>query len=164
MCPHSSRISTRLPAINLPNSAAYATDTSASCLPQMTSVGATIRWMRFARPLSGIGQTNFDVQPIAHVRPTIAAMAASGSSGGVNMARATSPSGSWKSSAGSCSGAAATQLATGWSSSQRPIGSSSTSRLKSVGKCAASSQASMPPNDWPTTAGRSRFSALIVSS
>ena len=40
--------------------------TSRSCLPQTISVGASIRWIRFASPLSGIGQTNFVVQPSAH--------------------------------------------------------------------------------------------------
>jgi len=42
------------------------------------SVGAETRWMRFFNPLSGIGQMNLLVAPIAHIRRTRAAIAASG--------------------------------------------------------------------------------------
>ena len=48
--------------------------------------------MRFANPLSGTGHTNFDVQPMAQTVATIPAIAASGSAGGVNIARAASQS------------------------------------------------------------------------
>ena len=48
-------------------------------MPHTSSVGAFTRWMRFFSPLSGIGQMNFPVAPIAHVSRTRAAAASASS-------------------------------------------------------------------------------------
>src|SRR6266567_3187330 len=55
-------------------------------------------------------------------------------------------------------------FAVGCSSSHNPIGSSTTSAESRSGKWAASSQASMPPNDWPTTTGVTSPSLRTSSS
>src|SRR5207249_2775057 len=77
--------------------AALAAGTRRSSRPQTSRLGALTRWMRFFRPLSGIGQMNFPVVPIAHMSRTRASVvAASCASVRGNMRRAASPSGSRK--------------------------------------------------------------------
>src|SRR5207302_503113 len=82
------------------------------------SVGAVMRWTRFFSPLSGIGQMNLPVVPMAHMRRT----RASGSSALPNMRLAASSSGSRKTWARMRAGSSIIQLTTRSESRQKPSG------------------------------------------
>ena len=110
-----------------------------------------MRWMRFLSPLSGIGQMNLPVAPMAHVSRVRASAPASASSGTANIAFAAGPSGRWNTNPGISAGPCSIQLTTGASSSQSPIGSMRASRLTRAGCSAATSQATMAPKEWPTS-------------
>ena len=77
---------------------------------------------------------------------------ASPSSDGPNSRRAAGPSGSRKTWAGRSAGFSSIQFTTGASSRQKPMGSISTRRLARAGQAAATSQATMAPNEWPISA------------
>jgi len=86
--------------------------------------------MRFLSPLSGIGHVNLPVAPIAHIRRTRAAAAASGGEAASripSMRFAASLLGSRNTQAGSSAGLTVIQFTTRSLSRQKPIGSSSTS-------------------------------------
>src|SRR5216683_7642412 len=102
-----------------------------------------MRWMRFFKPLSGIGQTNLPVQAIDQtVLMTVSVF------GSPNICFAMGPSGSYNSSfTMSLVGLTIIQLGMGVSSRQRPIGQIIASLLTRSGLLAASSAATMPPNE-----------------
>ena len=110
-----------------------------------------MRWMRFFNPLSGIGQMNLPVHPMAQVRRVRARAPSSGSSGMENSAFAATPSGSRNTYPGRSWGATSIQLVTGASSRQSPMGSMSASRRTRDGRSAATSHATIAPKEWPTS-------------
>ena len=127
------------------------------------SVGAVMRCSRFFSPLSGMGHTNFPVQASDQVVRSAIWMPVSGSGGGAAIIWAAGPVGSANSSGPRSCGAVAIQFATGASSRQSPTGSINASRLTRDGFVAATSAATIPPNECPTTAGLSSPSSSNTS-
>ena len=106
------------------------------------------------------------VQPTFQVLCAIAFGICSGSLGRARAARAASLPGCANRYFGTSSGDPDTisMSGIGASSRHRPIGASRTSFENSRGNVAARSAATIPPNDWPSAAGRSSPSMRIISS
>ena len=94
-----------------------------------------------------MGQTNLPVHASDQVVRSAIWMPASGSGGGVAIICAAGPVGSANSSGPRSCGAVAIQFFTGASSRQRPTGSMSARRLTRDGFVAATSAATIPPNE-----------------
>ncbi len=110
-----------------------------------------MRWIRFFSPLSGMGQMNLPVAPMAQVSRVRASAASSKFSGMENSALAGALSGSTNTYFGRSAGATSIQLVTGASSRHSPMGSTSTSRGIRDDRRAASSHATMAPKEWPAS-------------
>lgn len=142
------------------NSSAYTGETRRSFSPQTSRVGAETRWMRRRRPLSGSGQMKCSTLAM---RTAASNRACGSSAGGVSMS-ASGDLGSASTSSGSVSGGMPAMSGMGASSRHSPIGASRASLDTRRGLFAASSVATMPPNEWPTTAVRSSPSPSSSSS